>query len=90
MNLELNKKYFITSDKYNFVLCQHCVYGKDSKNHGTEYIKELGYYPTLESLLQRYLDLKLKDESIVDIAGLLTAINTARKEIYELHKGVCK
>lgn len=96
--VEINKKYFIDFDKYNYILVEKKVItAKDKKAKGniklevgTEVYDNVGYFKNINSLLQRVWDLHKKsikkdislDEYIIKLENLE---NKFRRDINKIN-----
>ena len=65
-------------DDRNFAIIEHKIKGKDSSNEGEEYKSTFGYYGTLQSAVERLLNLGINTESLDTI---LKSIENAKNEI---------
>ena len=81
MKIIIDDRYFIETDKYNYILREKYVSQK-KKSYGKEVINTIGYYNNLECLAERYLEERQKsvgDQSTVDLAGYVKLVNESNK-----------
>lgn len=55
-------KYEIKTDRLQWILYEKKTTGEDSKNPGETYLEPLGYYGSLNSLVEALMDQELRDE----------------------------
>lgn len=80
--LKINEKYYLDSDKLQYILLEKSiVVKKESENCGKEIFKNIGYYGTLESLKKSLLEKEIKEN-----LGLLNNINKVIELKNELEK----
>lgn len=82
-NLELFDGYFITADKYEYVLNETKIY-EEGKNIGKGYTNAIGYYSTLQGVLKGFMQMQLKMSEIRTITELNKRINELEKIMTEL------
>lgn len=81
MKIIIDDRYFIETDKYNYILREKYVSQK-KKNYGKEVINTIGYYNNLECLVERYMEERQKavgDQSTVDLAGYVKLVVESNK-----------
>lgn len=61
-------KYLITADAYQYILQEKKTVTKEGKTSGKEYYGNIKYYPTLEQVVGRILDNKVKESSVSTVA----------------------
>lgn len=83
MILKIDSDYIITSDENNFILSNVYLSGDKSKNPGEEKVKTIGYYGSLESALNGYVKISLRNLE----GDLLNVINKL-DELKESIKGI--
>ena len=85
-NLELFDGYFITADKYQYVLNETKTY-EEGNNIGKPYTNVIGYYSTLHGVLKGFMQMQLKMSEIRTI----TELNKRISELEKIMTGlVCK
>lgn len=81
MKIIIDDRYFIETDKYNYILREKYISQK-KKSYGKEVVNTIGYYNNLESLAERYLEehqKAVRDQSKVDLDGYVKLINESNK-----------
>lgn len=81
MKIIIDDRYFIETDKYNYILREKYISQK-KKSYGKEVVNTIGYYNNLESLAERYMEEYQKavgDQSTVDLAGYVKLVNESNK-----------
>ena len=81
MKIIIDDRYFIETDKYNYILREKYISQK-KKSYGKEVVNTIGYYNNLESLAERYMEEYQKavgDQSKVDLDGYVKLINESNK-----------
>lgn len=71
MKIIIDDRYFIETDKYNYILREKYISQK-KKSYGKEVVNTIGYYNNLESLAERYMEEYQKatgNQSTVDLDG---------------------
>lgn len=94
MQININKDYRLTSDKYNIVLEQRFINqqmlkeNKEDKkatikgeHYGEEYWSSIGFYPTVEMALQNYFSKQMRTIEGIGIDVLLDRIKEVREDI---------
>ena len=60
--VNINNKYYIDADSKNYILKEKTiVQNEESENYGKEFFKDLGYYTTLESVLNGLLKIGTRE-----------------------------
>jgi hypothetical protein len=92
MKLTINDKWYIESDQYNFLLYKYTtIVNKKDKSERQDYVLE-GYFPRLDSALNRILQEDIKDLDEANIHMILDAIKNCEKIVkksikeYQLQK----
>lgn len=80
MELLIDEKYSITTDRYNFIVNERKVH-KEGKNAGVEYTQEISYHPTLEKAFEKYVSLRINDSNCQTIAEVVELLKQIRDEI---------
>ena len=75
MKIKLNEQYQVRGIPMNFVLEEKKI-RKDGKDKGMEHWQEIGYYPTLESLLRGIATRHLQTTETEGIELLIQEIKT--------------
>jgi hypothetical protein len=87
MNIDLGN-YVITSDESNIILNLKRV-TKEGKNIGTAYLKPIGYYSDISSLVRKLLLLEIQSSDAKTLKDILELLNTQTvvicKAIREVH-----
>ena len=81
MKIIIDDRYFIETDKYNYILKEKYI-SQHKKSKGKEVVNIIGYYNNLECLVERYLEERQKavgDQSTVDLAGYVKLVNESNK-----------
>ena len=66
MKIKVDEKYFIETDKLNYILKEKCI----AKKSGKEIYRTVGYYGSMTALAERYLEERQKaimDDSTVNL-----------------------
>jgi hypothetical protein len=82
MKIKLNEQYQVRGIPMNFILEEKKI-RKEGKNIGEEYWQEIGYYPTLESLLRGIATRHLQTTETNGIELLISEIKTFTKSVKE-------
>lgn len=82
MNVRLNDKYAITSDKYCYVLNEI----KINKKNNEEYYFACGFYNNLENLIKAILELDVKTREVDSLIELKELIEVCARQILEVIK----
>jgi len=86
MNIRLDDKYRIVSDRYNVIL-QEVKIRATGNNIGEEYHENYGYYGTVTACLKAYKELLIKESDVTTIQELVERIEEIDKKIGEILKG---
>lgn len=81
MKIIIDDRYFIETDKYNYILKEKYI-SQHKKSKGKEVVNIIGYYNNLECLVERYLEERQKavgDQSTVDLAGYVKLVDESNK-----------
>lgn len=81
MRIIIDDRYFIDTDRFNYILREKYV-SKKKKSYGKEVVNTIGYYNNLECLAERYLEERQKavgDQSTVDLAGYVKLVDESNK-----------
>ena len=87
MNIRLSEDYQITSDKYQYMLQERKVPTK-GENIGKEYWDNIGYYNKLQTVLEDYVDMRVRTSNKNSVAELITYLKEIKKEVTNMMKGV--
>lgn len=79
MNIKLNSKYRITSDKLNVIIEQYFV----PKEQGEPYWKAISYHPSLDKAIMSLLDLDIRLSCAQSLQEVAECIQETRKALYE-------
>lgn len=82
MKIKLNEQYQVRGIPMNFILEEKKI-RKEGKNIGEEYWQEIGYYPTLESLLRGIATRHLQTTETEEIELLIQEIKNGVQAITE-------
>jgi DNA topoisomerase VI subunit B len=92
MKLTINDKYMIITDQYNFILHKYStIVNKKDKSERKDWIIE-GYFPSIQSALNRILQEDIRDLDEANIHMILDAIKNCEKSFkksikdYQLQK----
>ncbi|MDC4801538.1 hypothetical protein NQ814_18600 [Acinetobacter baumannii] len=91
MKLDLNEKYRVVTDEYNFILQEKKVIGSkkpatrspDACNVGKIKYTSLGYYSNLSSLVHGLITREIRISEVDEISKIEELINTCTKEIVD-------
>lgn len=81
MKIIIDDRYFIETDKYNYILREKYISQK-KKSYGKEVVNTIGYYNNLEYLAERYMEEYQKsvgNQSTVDLDGYVKLVNESNK-----------
>jgi len=73
------EKYEIKTDSFNYILSEK----KIAKESSDEYTTVIGYYPSLDRVVKKLLDLKIKESEEVKLNDLSTWIQLINEYITE-------
>ncbi|HCT7985334.1 TPA: DUF5405 family protein [Serratia liquefaciens] len=73
MEIKIGTEFVITSDSLQFILNTVKV-GKKGKNEGQERYEAIGYYPTLNQLVNGLIHHGVRNSSVTSIASLAAEI----------------
>ena len=76
--------YRIKSDDHQYILAEKKVYGEESKTPGESYWKDIGYYPNIPSLCDRFIDLNVRRSDIQSLSDLKDAHNKFTEAVWGL------
>jgi hypothetical protein len=77
INIELNDKYNITSDKLNFILQEKRI----SKKTNNVRLVDVGYYGEFQQLVNALIQKEIKESDVTSLKELGLLINTVTNEI---------
>ena len=80
------KDYLITSGPADFTLSQVCVYGSESTKAGETYARPIGYFPSIEALAFRLMDIEMLESEPKTIEDLVETVKRFKKEIIQMCK----
>jgi len=82
MELIIDERYKVVSDKYNFVL-QNLYDVKDKETQETidQKWKDVGYFPQLSHALKRYAADMIKEQDKLNIDGLVDVLHKLERHI---------
>lgn len=83
MNIKINDKYSITSDKHNFILQERKIV-KSGENKGQERFIDVGFYGNINQLLSRLAQQELRDSDINTLQGVLKHLYSFNKELQDI------
>lgn len=63
MRIEIDNKWVITSDKFQFILQEKGV-AKEGKNAGQEVLKSASFYPKMEQLINALILREVRDSDV--------------------------
>lgn len=78
MRLDINDKYCITSDERQYVVNQIGATGPESKEPGTEVLRPLGYFSTLNQCLKYLVNKQVREsdcKSLKEVISLMQKLN---------------
>lgn len=87
INIPIGEDYKVTTDSNNFILHKKRI-GESGKSKGKLLWEVIGYYGKLESALQGYKNLRIKESEATSIQILLRDIEKIDEVIKETLKGV--
>lgn len=73
MEIKIGTEFVITSDSLQFILNTVKV-GKSGKNEGQERFEPIGYYPTINQLVNGLIHHAVRNSSVTSIASLAAEI----------------
>ncbi|CAI0696013.1 DUF5405 family protein [Serratia quinivorans] len=73
MEIKIGTEFVITSDSLQFILNTVKV-GKKGKNEGQERYEAIGYYPTINQLVNGLIHHNIRNSSVTSIASLAAEI----------------
>lgn len=79
--IRLNKDYAIDFDPMNIVLYKITILGEKSKDKGKEAFKALGYFGSMEHLVNKLLDYEISSSNLNELNEILNRIDDFKKEI---------
>ncbi|WP_226035778.1 hypothetical protein [Aquibacillus saliphilus] len=85
--LELDKKHFIESDSYCFILKKRT--GRLDKKTEEEITENIGYFTTLQATLKHYyLKLDIKKEKLEHVKDVILYLDKIDKKIDKIGEGI--
>ena len=87
IDIRLGENHRITSDSMNYIL-QERKEVLEGKTRGEEYFINLGYYSTISSLLESYMELCIRNSEAKSMKEILDLVKKIREEIRDLLGGV--
>ena len=85
MEIQINNDYLITSDSFNYILQKRGIAEKGEKI-GSETLKTLGYYSTLENLFNDLISKHLKESKCKNFKEVVDEIRLLKQDIYKALK----
>lgn len=80
MNIQIDDKYLITSDRLNVILNERKVH-KTGKDAGVEYCEEISYHPNLASALNKYINLVIAESDCETVKELMAKLDDIKDVI---------
>lgn len=77
LDIKLNEKYRLKSDKHNFIICQKIT----SKDTGKIRYKEIAYYNKFEYVIERVLTQIVKESDCKTLDEILQLLRNSISEI---------
>lgn len=84
LDIPIDDKYKLKSDKYSFLLVETVKSGKEAKNPGEEMDRILGSYGSVEGVLRGYKQIKGKtanSETFKDLVKVMKEVDKKIKKI---------
>lgn len=81
MNIEFDK-YIIETDRHNYILLEKSIY-KSGKKKGEKYNEVISYHRTLGQVVNKLLDLKIKESERVELEKIETWFALINDYIHE-------
>ena len=94
IDIKVDEKHRITSDKYNFILNKVSVAGADAKNAGEEMLHPVSFHQTLEGLLNSWTDKRIRNLNAETFAELKEGVRELKEEqqklAHQIGLGTCE
>lgn len=88
MDLQLDEKYRVSTDQYNFTLEKlEQVKNRKTKETSQKWITK-GHFSHLEHLLVKYMQEIVKDTDTTDVHNLIKEIRSLREHVSEVAKNI--
>ena len=87
MEIKLSRKYVMTSDPHNFIL-NEVVKSKSGKSKGQTRLVAVGFYPSIEQLVDGLLTKTMRASSATSLEELIAEHNSLVGELRSLIKRI--
>jgi len=83
VNIDLNDKWHITTDRYNYILQRKC-----RRKTGKIYYTDEAYFNTIEEMIDSLLDKEIREAEAKSLRALKKEVEGIRNEILDICKKV--
>lgn len=80
MKLKINDDYVIRNSQFQYILSKQNGVDKN----GTEILKDVGYYPSIDKALQAFVDYQIKTSEINSFEELASELNAIRELLVDI------
>jgi len=85
MEIRLTNDYKLVTDSLNYILQKrNVVKNKDSENYGNETWSSIGWYGKLEHLVNKLIELEIKQSDVDQLHELITVVLDVEKRIVDI------
>ena len=82
VNIQLTDDYRVRVDTYNYILQKkNIVQDKESENYGKEVWHTIGYYSSLERVVDKLVDLEIRQSDLTEISTVVKLVEGIKAEI---------
>jgi hypothetical protein len=89
MNIRLTDDYKLVTDPHNYVLQKrNVVQDKESENYGKETWNSIGWYARLEYLVNKLIELEIKQSDVTQMKELIAVVRDVESNIVGKLEGI--
>lgn len=82
MNIQLTDDYRLKADTYNYILQKkNIVQDEESENYGKEVWHTIGYYSSLDRVVDKLVDLKVRQSKLTELSTVVKLVEGIKAEI---------